>query len=116
MWTEDNKIFQHFAKANKEQASGYWKDFQKLERSMPHANVKNLVDQIDYVVEKHGIDYVGISSDFGGGGGIGGWQDASETFNVTLELVRRGYTKEDIEKVWSGNYLRVWRAVELRSQ
>jgi membrane dipeptidase len=50
---------------------------------------------------------VGISSDFDGGGGIEGWQDASETFNVTLELVRRGYTKEDIAKIWSGNLLRV---------
>jgi membrane dipeptidase len=50
---------------------------------------------------------VGISSDFDGGGGIEGWQDASETFNVTLELVKRGYTKEDIAKIWSGNLLRV---------
>ena len=50
---------------------------------------------------------MGISSDFDGGGGIEGWQDASETFNVTLELVKRGYTEEDIAKIWSGNLLRV---------
>jgi membrane dipeptidase len=50
---------------------------------------------------------VGISSDFDGGGGIDGWNDASETFNVTLELVRRGYTEEQIGKIWSGNLLRV---------
>jgi len=59
-----------------------------------------------------GIDHVGISSDFDGGGGIVGWNDASETFNVTLELVRRGYDRAEIEKLWGGNLLRVWREVE----
>ena len=71
------------------------------------ANVKDFVDHIDYIVKKIGIDHVGISSDFDGGGGIDGWDDASETFNVTLELVRRGYTEAQIEKIWSGNLLRV---------
>ncbi len=73
----------------------------------PRANVKDLVDHIDYVVKRIGIDHVGISTDFDGGGGIDGWNDASETFNVTLELVRRGYTEEQIAKIWSGNLLRV---------
>ena len=59
-----------------------------------------------------GIDHVGISSDFDGGGGIEGWKDASETFNVTLELVKRGYTESDIEQLWSGNLLRVLDEVE----
>jgi len=54
---------------------------------------------------------VGISSDFDGGGGIEGWADASETFNVTLELVRRGYSDEEIAKIWSGNLLRVLEEV-----
>ncbi|MDB3938071.1 dipeptidase, partial [Flavobacteriaceae bacterium] len=54
-----------------------------------------------------GINHVGISSDFDGGGGIDGWEDASETFNVTLELVKRGYSEVEIEKIWSGNLLRV---------
>lgn len=54
-----------------------------------------------------GIDHVGISSDFDGGGGVEGWDNAGETFNVTLELVRRGYTKQQIGKLWSGNLLRV---------
>ncbi|MGC6421185.1 MAG: membrane dipeptidase, partial [Flavobacteriaceae bacterium] len=57
--------------------------------------------------------HVGISSDFDGGGGIEGWQDASETFNVTLELVKRGYTEEEIGKLWSGNLLRVLEEVRL---
>jgi membrane dipeptidase len=59
-----------------------------------------------------GIDHVGISSDFDGGGGITGWDDASETFNVTLELVRRGYSEQDIAKLWGENLLRVMSEVE----
>ena len=78
----------------------------------PRATVKDFVDHIDYAVKLIGIDHVGISSDFDGGGGVEGWSDASETFNVTLELVRRGYTEEQIAKIWSGNTLRVMRAVE----
>jgi membrane dipeptidase len=74
---------------------------------LPRASVKDFVDHIDYIVKKIGIDHVGISSDFDGGGGIDGWDDASETFNVTLELVRRGYSEAQIEKIWSGNLLRV---------
>jgi membrane dipeptidase len=76
------------------------------------ANVKDFVDHIDYAVKLIGIDHVGISSDFDGGGGIDGWNSAAETFNVTLELVRRGYTEEQIGKIWSGNLLRVWSDVE----
>jgi membrane dipeptidase len=76
------------------------------------ASVKDLVDHIDYAVKLIGIDHVGISSDFDGGGGIDGWNSAAETFNVTLELVRRGYSEEDIGKIWSGNLLRVWSEVE----
>jgi membrane dipeptidase len=77
------------------------------------ASVTDLVDHIDYAVKLIGIDHVGISSDFDGGGGIEGWNDASETFNVTLELVRRGYSEEDIAKLWGGNLLRVWEDVEM---
>ena len=72
----------------------------------------DFVNHIDYVVKLIGIDHVGISSDFDGGGGVDGWNDASETFNVTLELVRRGYTEEQIAKLWSGNLLRVMAEVE----
>ena len=78
----------------------------------PRATVKDFVDHIDYAVKLIGIDHVGISSDFDGGGGIDGWNSAAETFNVTLELVRRGYTEEQIGKIWSGNLLRVWSDVE----
>jgi membrane dipeptidase len=80
--------------------------------AVPRATVRDFVDHIDYAVKIIGIDHVGISSDFDGGGGIDGWNSAAETFNVTLELVRRGYSEAEIDKLWSGNLLRVWREVE----
>jgi len=78
----------------------------------PPVDVVDFVDHIDYLVEKIGIDHVGISSDFDGGGGVEGWDSAAGTFNVTLELVRRGYTEEEIGKMWSGNLLRVLDEVQ----
>jgi membrane dipeptidase len=78
----------------------------------PRATVADFVNHIDYLVKKIGLDHVGISSDFDGGGGVNGWNGAEESFNVTLELVRRGYTEEQIGKMWSGNLLRVMAEVE----
>lgn len=76
------------------------------------ADVQGFVDHIDHAVSLIGIDHVGLSSDFGGGGGITGWNNALETFNVTLELVRRGYSEENIGKLWSGNVLRILEEAE----
>jgi membrane dipeptidase len=78
----------------------------------PRANVKDFANHIDYAVKLIGIDHVGIASDFDGGGGIDGYDNASESFNVTLELVRRGYSEKDIVKLWGGNLLRVMEEVE----
>jgi membrane dipeptidase len=78
----------------------------------PPVTVKDFVNHIDYVVKLLGIDHVGIASDFDGGGGVIGWNDASETFNVTLELVRRGYSENQIEKLWGANLLRVMDEVQ----
>jgi membrane dipeptidase len=74
--------------------------------------IKELVDHIDHAVKLIGVDHVGISSDFDGGGGIEGWDSAADTFNVTLELVRRGYSEPEVAKLWGGNLLRVWREVD----
>jgi membrane dipeptidase len=74
--------------------------------------VAAFVDHIDHAVKTIGIDHVGIASDFDGAGGIEGWDSAADTFNVTLELVRRGYDEAAIAKLWGGNLLRVWREVE----
>ncbi len=81
-------------------------------REIGYADVGDFIDHVDHAVDLIGIDHVGLSSDFDGGGGIVDWFDAGETFNVTLELVRRGYSQDDIEKLWGGNLLRVWREVE----
>jgi len=78
-----------------------------LDKKWPRATVSDLVDHIDYAVKLIGIDHVGIASDFQGGGGIEGWANAGETLNVTKELVRRGYTADDIAKLWGGNLMRV---------
>jgi microsomal dipeptidase-like Zn-dependent dipeptidase len=73
----------------------------------PPVDVADFVDHIDYIVDLIGLEHVGISSDFDGGGGVHGWNSAAETFNITLELVRRGYSEEEIGRLWSGNLLRV---------
>ena len=76
------------------------------------ATVKDFVDHIDYAVKLMGVDHVGISSDFDGGGGVDGWRNAGESLAVTEELVRRGYSESDIAKIWGGNLLRVMEQVE----
>ena len=98
-----------------EKRAEYDKKLEAIQAKYPapaRATVSDFVNHIDYLVKKIGIDHVGISSDFDGGGGVTGWNSASETFNVTLELVKRGYTEEQIGKIWSGNLLRVWAEVE----
>jgi len=78
----------------------------------PEASAADFVDHIDHAVKVAGIDHVGIASDFDGGGGIDGWQNASETENITAELVKRGYNEADIGKIWGGNLLRVMEVAE----
>ena len=94
------------------QRTAYERRMAEIAQEWPLVDVAMFVDHIDHAVELIGIDHVGISSDFDGGGGVEGWNDASETFNVTLELVRRGYTEAEIAKLWGGNLLRVLREVE----
>ncbi|RYZ41003.1 MAG: membrane dipeptidase, partial [Sphingobacteriales bacterium] len=71
------------------------------------ASVSDIVKHIDYIVRLVGIDHVGIGSDFDGGGGVNGLEDVSEIEALTLELVRKGYSEQDIAKIWGGNLLRV---------
>lgn len=82
------------------------KKFEKL------ATVKDIADHIDHAVQIIGVDHVGIGTDFDGGGGVDGCHSAAEMKNITIELLRRGYTKTDIEKIWGGNVMRVLRRVE----
>lgn len=108
----ENAPFESWAAATPEQRDAYREARAKVNDEYPGATVEDFVDHIDYAVNLIGVDHVGISSDFDGGGGLTGWRDASESFNVTLELVKRGYSEEDIKKMWGGNLLRVWREVE----
>jgi membrane dipeptidase len=85
---------------------------ERIQRQYPLASLDDYMDHIAHMVQVAGIDHVGIASDFDGGGGVTGWMDASQTGNVTSALRRRGYSDADIDKLWSGNLLRVWRAAE----
>ena len=82
----------------------------------PPATVKDVVDHIDHIIKIAGINHVGIGCDFDGGGGIEGVFDASEVMNITIELVRRGYTEKQIEKIWGGNLIRVFKDVQAISE
>ena len=85
----------------------------KVNALLGQIDVEQMVDHIDYVVNRIGVDHVGIGTDFNHGSGIEGFTDASDALNVTLELVKRGYSEEDIKKIWGGNFMRVWRQAEL---
>ncbi|MEK9612842.1 MAG: dipeptidase [Flavobacteriaceae bacterium] len=88
--------------------------YQELNSKYPNppATVKNVVDHIDHIIKIAGINHVGIGCDFDGGGGIEGVFDASEVMNITIELVKRGYTEEQIAKIWGGNLIRVFKDVQ----
>jgi len=110
MSPEDQEAFQAGYAAVQEAAAD--RITAEVDPVTPPVDVSDFVDHIDYLVELIGLEHVGISSDFDGGGGVTGWNSAAETFNVTLELVRRGYTEEEIGMIWSGNLLRVLDEVQ----
>jgi membrane dipeptidase len=93
----------------------YQDRMKEIDARWPGATLKDFVDHIDHAVKVAGIDHVGIGTDFDGGGGVPGFNDHSEAMNVTVELVRRGYTEDQIRKIWGGNLLRVWRDVEKKA-
>ena len=97
--------------AEKEALFAEWDEL-KAWKQTELPNVKDLVDHIDYVKNLVGVDYVGIGSDFDGGGGLIDCADVSQFPNITRELLRRGYTETEIRKIWGGNLLRVFREVE----
>jgi membrane dipeptidase len=99
------------AEAQKRRAA-YMDRMQAIDAKFPAASLKDFADHIDHAVKVAGIDHVGIGTDFDGGGGFSGFNDHSETANVTEELVRRGYAEKDIRKIWGGNLLRVWGDVQ----
>ena len=89
---------------------------QSISELLGPGSVDSMLDHLDYVVGRIGVDHVGIGTDFNHGGGVEGFADASEALGVTVGLLERGYSEEDIAKIWGGNFLRVLRAAEsLRS-
>ncbi|MGF1455217.1 MAG: dipeptidase [Alphaproteobacteria bacterium] len=101
-----------FSTATPETLATFRTRLAEIDAKYPGGDVSDLVDHIDYAAKLIGVDHVGIASDFQGGGGITGWNDASETQAVTAELLKRGFSAEDVAKIWGGNLLRVMEAVE----
>lgn len=106
--------FQDLTDAQWEVASAEW---HAIDDKFPQqlATVSDVIDHIDHMVKIAGIDHVGIGTDFDGGGGVDGCKDVSQMGNITLELVKRGYSEKDIKKIWGGNLMRVLRDVEKSS-
>ena len=103
-----------FGEMTQEERTAAREAFQKLDEKYPNppATVTHVADHIDHIVKVAGIDHVGIGCDFDGGGGIEGVFDASEVMNITIELVKRGYTEAEIQKIWGGNLIRVFKEVQ----
>ncbi|MBF8296462.1 MAG: Membrane dipeptidase [Bacteroidetes bacterium] len=99
---------------SQETRTKYREKVRELDTRFPRTlvTVEDMVDHIDHITKFIGVDHVGIGTDFDGGGGVTGFNDASESMNITIELVRRGYTEEEIDKIWGENLLRVWKEVE----
>ena len=106
--------YNNFKNLTDEERKNARRDWYATQKKYPQklATVKDVVDHIDHIVKVAGIDHVGIGTDFDGGGGVADCYDVSEMPNITIELVRRGYTEKEIEKIWGGNFMRVYREVE----
>ena len=89
------------------------KDFlSRISTLLGPIGLDEMLDHVDYIAKRIGVEHVGIGTDFNHGSGIAGFDDASDALNVTLELLKRGYNEDDIIKIWGGNFTRVWRAAE----
>ena len=105
--------FNGFENLTPEERAQARKQWRRINQQYPKklANVEDIVDHIDHVVKTIGIDHVGIGTDFDGGARVNGCRDVREIPNITRELVKRGYTHKEIEKIWGGNFMRVFRQV-----
>jgi membrane dipeptidase len=109
-----NSKYDNFTQLDNEIKQKAHTEWEHLNQKFPKtlATVSDVVDHIDHIVKVAGIDHVGIGTDFDGGGGIMGCNDVSEMKNITKELLQRGYSEEKVEKIWGGNFMRVFRRVE----
>jgi microsomal dipeptidase-like Zn-dependent dipeptidase len=83
-----------------------------INRDAKNASLVDVIEHIDYIVKVAGIDHVGIGSDFDGGGGVIGLEDDNNLIQITVKLLEKGYSEENIAKIWGGNFLRVMKAVQ----
>ena len=111
--TELKSKYGDFSKLSDEQRNQFRNErWEIMDKYRKLATVADVVDHIDHVVQVIGVDHVGIGTDFDGGGGVDGCRSVAEMKNITIELLRRGYSKSDIGKIWGGNIMRVFREVE----
>lgn len=90
----------------------YRREIARIRETFEDVTLAQYLDHVDHAVQVAGIDHVGLSGDFDGGGGVAGWDNAADSPNVTAALLERGYTEEDLAKIWGGNLLRVLREVQ----
>jgi len=112
-----SKKYSDFQDLSDERSKEAWKEYRETGKRYPNklATVQDMVNHIDHIVKVIGIDYVGIGTDFDGGGDLSGCRDVSQMENITLELVKRGYSEKEIQKIWGGNFMRVFREVQKSS-
>ena len=114
MMQELKKKYNNWQYKNDEERKQAWAEWDEINQNYPPVlpTIADAVDHIDYVVNLVGVDHVGIGSDFDGGGGLADCTNVADFPKITLELLRRGYSENDIAKIWGGNFLRVFKAVE----
>ena len=98
-----------FGNASSETLAEYGREAALVREAFEDVTLARFLDHVDHAVEVAGIDHVGLSGDFDGGGGVEGWDNAADSPNVTAALLERGYSEEDLAKIWGGNLLRVMR-------
>ncbi|MEN8155108.1 MAG: dipeptidase [Acidobacteriota bacterium] len=110
--------YSNYSKLPEKEKAKVREEWYELSRKYPRelATVSEAVDHIDHIVKIAGIDHVGIGTDFDGGGALKDCYDSSELWRITYELVKRGYSEEDIKKIWGGNFFRVFRSIEAHSK
>ena len=117
-YKKELELRERYRKAGKmtpEEEKKIWDEWRQLQIDYPKEKptVADAVDHIDHIVKTIGVDYVGIGTDFDGGGGLKDCVDVSQMMNITIELLKRDYSAEDIHKIWGGNFMRVFKEIEL---
>ena len=115
-WSEYSKMSEEEREKIKHKMEEFHRRRDEMQETAGWVDITDFVNHIDHAVKVAGIDHVGIGTDFDGGAGIKGFNNHAEALNVTVELVKRGYSAPEIKKIWGGNLLRVWREVEKAAQ